>query len=371
MLVFHPALQMWEPAVFHEFGQTTMKTRVNKVFGIGLSKTGTTSLAVALRRLGVKTADFPYDDATCRELERGEYRLKLFERYDALTDTPAAAFFAQFDGTYAASKFVLTVRDKPSWLRSVEAHWAFTNEWEKHHLYGDFTRMKNFIRSAMYGCLDFNAERYGWVYDRHERCVLEHFANRPNDLLVLDVCSGEGYGKLCPFLGLPTLDEPFPKANAQDERAAQREWLNHFVNMAGELEMALAIGECVVLIQDFAFARSRLSDKWQIKTFGDTAALGEIPVNDDDACERFARLGPDVRYLVIPWLAFWWPEHYPQLFDAIGRTMERIISTENVWVYSSRSSRQGRQRRASTGSGYKPSRRHGTTRRDAIFEELL
>jgi hypothetical protein len=41
--------------------------------------------------------------------------------------------------------------------------------------------------------------------------VREHFADRPGDLLVLDITAGEGWDRLCPFLGLPEPGVPFPR----------------------------------------------------------------------------------------------------------------------------------------------------------------
>ncbi len=34
-------------------------------------------------------------------------------------------------------------------------------------------------------------------------------------LLVLDICAGEGYEQLCPFLNRSLIDEPFPHRNAR------------------------------------------------------------------------------------------------------------------------------------------------------------
>jgi Sulfotransferase domain len=42
---------------------------------------------------------------------------------------------------------------------------------------------------------------------------VRYFENRPGKLLVIDICNGDGYEKLCPFLGLPTINEAFPKEN--------------------------------------------------------------------------------------------------------------------------------------------------------------
>ena len=43
--------------------------------------------------------------------------------------------------------------------------------------------------------------------------MLEYFRERPKDLLVLNVCAGEGWEKLCPFLNKERPDVPFPYLN--------------------------------------------------------------------------------------------------------------------------------------------------------------
>ena len=94
-----------------------------KIFGIGMPKTGTTSLHRALVELGFEALDFPHDPATVAELRAGNYRLSILEQVDALTDTPIPAVFAQLDREYPGSKFILTVRDMDSWLESCRHSW--------------------------------------------------------------------------------------------------------------------------------------------------------------------------------------------------------------------------------------------------------
>ena len=59
-----------------------------KIFGIGLGKTGTTSLARALNILGYKTNHYPNPDKMLkRDFE------ELLMTYDALSDNPVAAVY--------------------------------------------------------------------------------------------------------------------------------------------------------------------------------------------------------------------------------------------------------------------------------------
>ena len=42
---------------------------------------------------------------------------------------------------------------------------------------------------------------------------MDHFKNRPDDLLVVDFTQNSGWNELCAFLGHPVPDAPFPHAN--------------------------------------------------------------------------------------------------------------------------------------------------------------
>jgi hypothetical protein len=86
-----------------------------KVFGLGLTKTGATSLGDALNTLGIRTIHYPHDEETYVDLTSGNYRLSVLEEYQGVVDISVAAYFAQLDKLYPGSKFILTIRDKVSW----------------------------------------------------------------------------------------------------------------------------------------------------------------------------------------------------------------------------------------------------------------
>jgi len=179
-----------------------------KVFGIGLSRTGTKSLTKALDLLGFCVVHYPTDKVTLEELLTGKYNFSLLDGYDGITDITVAPFYAQLDKLYPGSKFILTTRDKESWLESLERHWSNKPAFDDRP--GRETKMKirRFLRAAVYGCYVFNRERMSYVYDLHHRNVLEYFKDRPQSLLVLNIVAGEGWEKLCPFLNKPIPDEP-------------------------------------------------------------------------------------------------------------------------------------------------------------------
>jgi len=184
-------------------------TGPGKVFGIGMPKTGTSTLNAALEILGIRATHFPHDPVTVAELERGEYALSILEEYDAGTDVPFPAIFAQLDARWPGSRFIFTERDVDAWLASCE-HASFNSQARipprdsPRYLY----------RAMLYGCISFDRERFRWVYEDHRRRVLEHFSGeKAGQLLVMDITRGDGWEKLCPFLGVPVPEQPFPNVN--------------------------------------------------------------------------------------------------------------------------------------------------------------
>jgi hypothetical protein len=179
---------------------------VNKCFGIGLSRTGTKSLNEALCRLGIRAVHFPMDALSASEVIAGR-PYSLLRWCDGLTDLQAALRYRELDAQYPGSKFILTVREKTSWLESCRKHCLrYRPEDQPQPVRG----MIETQHLKMYGIIDFDATKWSAAYDRHVREVREHFRGR-NDLLVMDITAGEGWSRLCPFLGKPIPNRPFPR----------------------------------------------------------------------------------------------------------------------------------------------------------------
>ena len=187
-----------------------MATSKSKIFGIGLSKTGTTSLANALQILGYKTKDnmgivkYAAGDVSSVDLD-------LVDAFEALTDTPIPSFYRELDVRYPGSKFILTVRDSEGWLKSCKKQ--FTPRFA-----GIQTDAHKRLFIDLYGTDAFDEQGFARGYERFVSGVREYFKNRQGDLLIIDIAAGEGWGKLCPFLERPVPDIPFPKANVTQVR---------------------------------------------------------------------------------------------------------------------------------------------------------
>lgn len=173
-----------------------------KVFGTGWQRTGTTSLSKAFAALGLAAADFP------KELLHDPDH-EILRTHDAFTDNPIPLFYQQLDRRFPGAKFVHTEREEQAWLASCE--WLFTVgrvkfDWDRHPIVAE-------IHTALYGTSEFDAPVFLERYRRHNREVRAYFAGRSQDLLILDITRGQGYELLCPFLGLPVPETPFPHWN--------------------------------------------------------------------------------------------------------------------------------------------------------------
>ncbi len=171
--------------------------KAQKVFGVGMSKTGTTTLGTCLEILGYQP-HIGFEPQLKRWMENGgdvERVLKAAEGYRAFEDSPWYHLYRELDARFPGSKFVLTVRKdtfthaKSSWAHGVRRGQR-TGAPTKEYL-----------------------EEKSRIYEAHNQAVIDYFAERPQDLLVLCWEKGDGWKELCEFLGEPIPNVPIPHAN--------------------------------------------------------------------------------------------------------------------------------------------------------------
>lgn len=175
---------------------------MTKVFCIGFHKTGTTSMAKALSALGYKVTG--PNGTRDPDIARNVYEMAaaLLKKNDAFQDNPWPIIYKWCHEQYPDAKFILTLRDPERWYESQRKHFAAST-----------TPMREWIYGPGFGAPLNHKSRYQERFNAHNAEVIEYFKDKDN-LLVVDITDGDGWNKLCPFLGkaIPK-DLPFPHAN--------------------------------------------------------------------------------------------------------------------------------------------------------------
>lgn len=187
----------------HAAGRECNMNRLPNCWGLSLARTGMTSLCAALKVLG-------YDP-----VEQDPSFERLREIHAAAGGTVMLSF-KYLDFVFPGSKFILTTRDVESWLRSMER----SQQKNPRPIEGRHERI--FRRMSLYDTVGFDAVRLSGAFERHRAELRRYFADRPTDLLELDIAGGDGWERLCPFLGVPTPTAAFPALNPAGRRSRRR-----------------------------------------------------------------------------------------------------------------------------------------------------
>jgi len=172
-----------------------------KVFGVGLQKTGTSTLGKVLTIMGYKVEE-ETDYDLVDSLMAGD-KEKIKERavdYDGFEDNPWPLLYKDLDEWYPGSKFILTVRAESNWINSITKHFGSNKSAFREWYYGE---------GAPLGSEGLYIKKYL----SHNNEVQEYFKNRPNDFLIVDFEKGDGWKKICNFLGEPVPNIDFPHLN--------------------------------------------------------------------------------------------------------------------------------------------------------------
>lgn len=154
------------------FASPTTQTSLgdSKIFVIGLSKTGTTSLGDAFEKLGLRRSG--WKDIHSRYLfhmfaaNRSDTLISYARNYDVLEDLPWALAYKELAIAFPEARFILTMRlDESVWLTSVEKH----------------TQRREWIgNKKIFGCKKVGREKcedkYLDAYRRHNEDVRDFFA---------------------------------------------------------------------------------------------------------------------------------------------------------------------------------------------------
>ncbi|GAA0995171.1 sulfotransferase family protein [Nocardiopsis tropica] len=211
------------------------------VIGAGLPRTGTTSMKAALEQLGLGPCHHMFEVLASPDLARrwagtvppvpgGIDWGHVLEGWPSGVDWPLSFFWRELAEAYPDAKFVLTVRDPHRWYTSMlttifELTRKACAEDADARVPVEFRRIRPLLDhmwQASFGvpCGAVPSEEVAVAaFERHAEQVR---AELPADRLLV-YRAGEGWERLCAFLGTEVPDGPFPHLNDTEAMLRQHE----------------------------------------------------------------------------------------------------------------------------------------------------
>jgi|TARA_B110000014_G_scaffold262855_1_gene257887 hypothetical protein len=169
-----------------------IKVSEPKIFIIGLPRTATTSVCLALLKMGYKTA-------------HNAYTAQSFIDAQILADTPIFCDYQQLDKHFPQSKFIYLTREKAAWTASIKQllqrmivnlqrpDGGFNPHLKRcyNEIFSPLSRENIEDDDFLHGC-----------YLRHHQGIESYFANRKEDLLTIDVNDEDSFDKMISFLSI-------------------------------------------------------------------------------------------------------------------------------------------------------------------------
>ena len=196
-----------------------------EVIGVGLGRTGTMSLKLALEQIGLGPC---YHMA---ELMMNPTRAPLwiaaadgkpdweaiFEGYASTTDYPACDFWPELASAYPKAKLILTLRDPAKWFESTQAT-IFSEGMTA--MIKSQPALVPFFEKTVWKAFGGRIHDRSFMIDTFERHNAAVKAGIPKSrLLVYEV--SEGWRPLCELLGVDVPSTPFPKVNTREDMQAR------------------------------------------------------------------------------------------------------------------------------------------------------
>ncbi|GAW97107.1 sulfotransferase family protein [Colwellia marinimaniae] len=163
-----------------------------KIFIIGLPRTATTSVCLAMLEQGFKTA-------------HNVYTQNAFVEAQVLADTPIFCDYQKLDKHFPNSKFIYLTRSPEQWLPSIKqllqrmiVNLQRTDGGFNPHL----KRCYNEVFAPLTANNINSDEFFLSCYSRHQQGIDDYFKDRSQDLLTIDVSDKNSYMKMLAFVNI-------------------------------------------------------------------------------------------------------------------------------------------------------------------------
>ena len=171
--------------------QTESRCHEPKIFIIGLPRTATTSVCVAMLKLGFSTAHTAYVHSA-------------FDQAQVIADTPIFCDYQTLDNHYPGSKFIYLERDLTSWLPSIKQLLMRMSANLLSERGGFNPIIKRCFKTTFSPFSVENIQSDEFLAECYQRHILQakcYFNTRSADFLMLNVAQPDSFAKLVEFLG--------------------------------------------------------------------------------------------------------------------------------------------------------------------------
>lgn len=193
---------------------TKLRMTDKKTFIIGLPRTGTTSVCVALLDLDYKVAHCAVTEASLLAAE-------------AIGDTPAYCDYKTLDKRFPGSRFIYMERSMDSWLPSIKSllkNMIAGLNVEQGGFSPTVKRCYKEIFQPINRDTIASDQHLAFCYTQHRNSVLEYFKGREEIFTSLDISHANAYQQMVSFLGAHSTRETFPKMNVNGQIVSWREY---------------------------------------------------------------------------------------------------------------------------------------------------
>ncbi|ATC96859.1 sulfotransferase [Pseudoalteromonas tunicata] len=161
-----------------------------KIFIIGLPRTATTSVCVAMLQLGYRTAHTAYVKSA-------------FEQAQVMADTPIFCDYQALDRLYPGAKFIYLERELVNWLPSIKQLLLRMSDNLLSHKGGFNPIIKRCFKTTFSPFTTENISSDAFLaacYQRHFNEAKRYFNHRPADFLSINVTEPNSFTLLSEFL---------------------------------------------------------------------------------------------------------------------------------------------------------------------------
>lgn len=174
---------------------------MNKLFIIGLPRTGTTSISAALLE-HFKVAHTGYTK-------------RAFELADVISDCPCFSDYPQLDKLFPESRFIYLQRSLEQWLPSIQMLLSKMLPSLNSKTFMNPILKRSFTQTFDLNCVEtpLDTAHLSKCYQRHQQAVVDYFDGR-DDLLSIDISQAGSVSQLLDFLGIRhSANQTFPHLN--------------------------------------------------------------------------------------------------------------------------------------------------------------